>query len=479
MTLRRRLASAAAAAVAIVFALAAAVVYLAVRDQVRGQVDSQLRDRAGVVVPVLNQAGATLRFRGVLDDAATNLRIPQPPSGEPFGYFQVIDRDGNVQRLRSSESVALPVDDSARAVARGDRDEYFTDFTGNGTALRVLVTPLTNGRALELALPLDQVDDLLSWLRWALVLIGIGGVGVAAGLSVAASRPVLAPLAKLNQTAHDITHTSDLARRIPHEADDEVGRLADSFNEMLAALETSQLAQRNLVLDASHELRTPLTAIRTNIDVLRDSDAPSGNDRREILAAIDEQLRELSVLVADVVELARGNEPQGRPAIQRLDQLVERCVERAELLAPDASFALDLQPSTINGVAAQLERAVSNLLDNAIKWSPPGAAIDVRVRDGEVTVRDRGPGINDHDLPHVFDRFYRSERARALPGSGLGLAIVLQAAQAHRGTVAAEHAPGGGALLRLTLPALPDTGATVAAPEPTPTVEGPHHDDPR
>jgi len=251
-----------------------------------------------------------------------------------------------------------------------------------------------------------------------------------------------------------VTETGDLHHRIPLGADDEPGRLAVAFNAMLGALEASRDAQRQLVADASHELRTPLTAIRANIELLDRAPCLPPPERAEMLRTARGQLEDLTVLVGDLVDLARPvQRPEEPPEDLPLDAVVADAVRRARRHAPDAVFVLDAEPCIVRASRARVARAVGNLLDNAVKWSPPGACIDVGVHDGEVTVRDRGPGIAPDDLPHVFDRFYRAPAARGLPGSGLGLAIVKHVADAHRGTVSAEPAPGGGTLLRLTLPA--------------------------
>jgi two-component system sensor histidine kinase MprB len=220
---------------------------------------------------------------------------------------------------------------------------------------------------------------------------------------------------------------------------------------MLEALSSSQQAQRQLVADASHELRTPLTSLRTNIEVLS-SDALPPEDRERLLADVVAQLSELTLLVSDLVDLARGDEPAAVPEDVRLDLLVADAIERARRHAPDKTFFTELEPSLVEGVPGRLDRAVANLIDNAAKWSPAGGQIEVTVRGGEVSVRDHGPGIAESDLPHVFDRFYRAPAARGLPGSGLGLAIVRQVAESHGGTIVAERANGGGARMRLTLP---------------------------
>jgi two-component system sensor histidine kinase MprB len=445
MTLRARLALGCAAAMALVVVLVSALVYVTVRDQLRGQVDGQLRDRAETVLPVLDRR---LPPAGMFD-----AQIPAAPLGRAEGLVQLVSAAG-ASRPPDWAQPALPVDDAVREVAAGERGPYMRDARVDGEAVRVFTTPVGQGWALQVALPLDDVNDVLGRLRWMLALIGVAGIAVAGVLAGAVARAGLAPVRRLDRTAEEVAQTGDLGRRIDVEREDEVGRLAATFNGMLAALERSQDSQRRLVMDASHELRTPLTALRTNIEVLADEDGLDPEGRRRLLADVTAQLEDLSRLVADVVDLARGAEPQEELEEVRLDALVRGCVARARRHAPGLRFELEAAPTLVRGSPGQLERAVGNLLDNAAKWSPQGGTVDVAVRGGEVTVRDHGPGIAPADLPHVFDRFYRAADARRLPGSGLGLAIVRQAAEAHGGTVEAAETPEGGALLRLRLPVL-------------------------
>jgi len=274
-------------------------------------------------------------------------------------------------------------------------------------------------------------------------------------LSRLAMRTAVRPVAELTTTAEHVASTRDLTRRIETHGDDELARLATAFNTMLEALERSQKAQRQLVADASHELRTPLTSLRTNLEVLAHGGTLAPDDRERLRSDLVTQLEELSDLVGDLVELARDEEPD-EPAIEdvRLDRLVAAAVERARRHAPNVAFETELEPTLTQGAPARLDRAVANLLDNAAKWSPRGGVVDVRLHDGELTVRDRGPGIPDDDRGQIFDRFYRADAARGRPGSGLGLAIVRQVVEGHGGTVTAEAADDGGALLRLRLPVL-------------------------
>ena len=284
-----------------------------------------------------------------------------------------------------------------------------------------------------------------------LLLIALGGILVASALGLAVARTALAPVRRLTETAEHVTETGDLSQRIDVSSTDELGRLAASFNTMLAALEESSRAQRQLVADASHELRTPLTSLRTNIEVLATERALQPGDREKLLGDVVEQLGEMTALIAELIELARAEQHHEEPEDVRLDLLTESAVERARRNTPTVTFTTDLGESLVHGVPSTLERAVANLLDNAAKWSPPGGEVEVGVHDREVTVRDHGAGIADEDLPYVFDRFYRASSARGLPGSGLGLAIVKQVAEAHGGTVTAEPAEGGGTLMRLRL----------------------------
>ena len=267
-------------------------------------------------------------------------------------------------------------------------------------------------------------------------------------LGEAVARAALAPVRRF--TARTETVAADASQRMEVERDDELGRLATSFNATLDALERSVEAQRQLVADASHELRTPIASLRANIQVLEDADRLAPADRDALRADIVAELDELTALVADVMELARGSKPGQVADDVRLDLIVKAQVERAQRRAGDqADFQMQIEPTVISGEPERISRAVSNLLDNARRWSPPGAIVEVQLHDGTLSVRDHGPGFAQEDLPRVFERFYRSERARALPGSGLGLAIVRQAAEAHGGSAEAANAPGGGAVVRV------------------------------
>ena len=376
------------------------------------------------------------------------LRIPGPELGGPGGYVQVFGPQGAIRA--PGDDLALPVDERTRETA-ADGGSYYSDARVGGVHVRILTTAIGNGYVVQIARPLTEVDDSLGRLRTILVLVALGGIGLAAALGLVVARTALAPVRRLTEATEEVTETRDLSRRMADEGTDELGRLAGSFNTMLAALEDSARSQRRFVADASHELRTPLTSLRTNIEVLaRDDDMPA-EERERLLADVVEQLAEMSELVAELVALDRV-EDEGEREDVRLDLVAGEAIDRVRRNRGGVTFVPDLEETVVTGVPGSIERAIGNLLDNAAKWSPPGGAVEVSVRAGEVAVRDHGPGIDQDDLPYVFDRFYRAPSARGQPGSGLGLAIVRQVAEAHGGRVTAERADGGGTLVRLAFP---------------------------
>jgi two-component system sensor histidine kinase MprB len=441
VSLRSRLTLAASVAVAVAVAAAAGATYLIVRGELRGEIDSSLRERAASAVAVVPARAPRI---------LTIPRLPPPAFGGAPGYVQLVTARGIVVRAPLA-GPRLPAEARARAVASGQSGAFFTDTRVQGIHVRVLTTRLGPRTALQVARPLTEVDRTLRRLRRILLVIVAGGIALAAALGTGVARAALAPLRRLSETAGQVTRTRDLSRRVEATGRDELGRLAASFNTMLGALDESMRAQRQLVADASHELRTPLTSLRTNVEVLTRQERLSQEEYRRLLGDIVAQTEELASLVADVVELARESRPEVEAEDVRLDLLVEHAVERARRNSPHVRFELEGEPTVVRGVTSRLERAVGNLLDNAAKWSPTGSPIEVSVRGGEVVVRDHGPGISEADLPHVFDRFYRAPDARRLPGSGLGLAIVRQVAELHGGVASAEQAEGGGARFRLKL----------------------------
>jgi two-component system, OmpR family, sensor histidine kinase MprB len=443
-SLGTRLSIAAAVAVAVAVALASTASYVAVRAKLRGQVDSALQQRAGFANNVRRPA-----FGQPLPDIGPVV-LPPGRFGGAGGTAQLISSDGAVLPAPGQQS--LPVSGPAREAAAGKRREFLADERAAGVHLRVLTIPLASGVAVQIARPLTETDHALSSLRVLLAFITAAGVLAALALGRLVSRTALAPVRRFTHSTEVVTD-EPLSHRLVVEGDDEIGRLARSFNTTLEALESSVAAQRQLVADASHELRTPLSSLRTNVQVLARSNGMPSDERERLLRDLELELDELTALVGDVVELARGAQPDGIDQAIRLDELAEACIEKARRRAPQVRFETDLEPLVVNGDPGRLGRAIDNLLDNAVKWHGGGGPVEVTVRNCTLCVRDHGAGIPDEDLPHVFDRFYRATGARKMPGSGLGLAIVRQVAEAHGATATAANEPGGGARMSLVFPA--------------------------
>jgi two-component system sensor histidine kinase MprB len=436
-SLRSRLVAAAMLAVVVAVSGVVVVAYVAVRHELRRPLDTQLRRQT-----------ATLQRQAIV---ANPFRVQlQTGIGEIGGYAQVVDAAG-----ASGQAVGapLPVSAADRAVARDGDRVVLRDAVVDGTPVRMLTSPLLQGYAVQVALPRATVEAQLRRLTRAFVLVALAGLGLAAALAVVVSRRALAPVSGLTEAAERIAETRDLTLRIDAARQDELGRLAASFNTMLSALESSVGAQRRLVADASHELRTPLASLRTNVELLHRVDELPDDVREEVVTAIVGQVEELTSLVSDVVELARGDEPVESWEDVAYEDLVLNAVDRARRHWPGAEFRTETVPVTVRGVARRIDRAVANLLDNAAKFAGDDAAVTVTLdATGTLTVTDNGPGVPEEALPHVFGRFYRAEEARALPGSGLGLAIVQQFAESHGGRVALRNAPDGGTVAELTLP---------------------------
>jgi two-component system sensor histidine kinase MprB len=441
VTFRARLALLAAAAVAVAVVTASAVVYVVVRHELYAPINNQLQSKAELMLQDSNQDPGHL---------SRTFFFPQPELGGAGGYPQIVQANGTVY-LQPGATVPLPKDENVTDVAAGRKGAYFRDAHVAGTHVRILTFQYLPGAAVEIARPLTEVDSALGRIRWLLLAIAATGIAVAAALGMFVARTALAPVRRLTAATEHVTETGDLSERIPVHGSDELSRLATSFNTMLAALEDSTRAQRQLVADASHELRTPLTSLRTNIEVLAAGRELPADERERLLHDVIEQTGEMTNLIAELIELARGEQHAAEPEDVRLDIVAAQAVERVRRDRPGVNFTTELDESVVHGVPSSIERAVVNLLDNAAKWSPPGGEVDVRVADGTVSVRDRGPGIADEDLPFVFDRFYRAAAARGLPGSGLGLAIVRQVAESHGGVVTAERAVDGGTLMTMTL----------------------------
>jgi two-component system sensor histidine kinase MprB len=450
MPLRKRISLVAAASVAVAVAIAVLISYFAVKNQLVGQIDNELRNQAA-----LDQQ--SFKYGQQIPGLGANLGGSAP-------YSQIVEQAGIVGTPPGQ--FELPDVRQARLVALGTAPAFMTDVVVDGARLRMYTFQVIRSEfggqtavAIQLARPLAATDNVLRTLRWVLAVVFLLVVGMAALLARMATRRVMRPLAEVTATAQLIAETDDLSQRLAVHEDDEVGQLATRFNEMLerlehsrAQLDASVTAQRQLVADASHELRTPVTSLRTNIEVLLSGAELEEEDRNRLLADVVEQSEELGTLVSDLIEVARGDAPPTNVEELRLDRLAEDAVDRARRNAPQVEFVEHLSAVNVRGDAERLTRAINNLLDNAALHAGHGGPVEVTVDDTGVTVRDHGDGIADADLPHVFDRFYRGANSRSRQGSGLGLAIVSQAAAQHHGTATVANAPDGGAVFTLRLP---------------------------
>jgi two-component system sensor histidine kinase MprB len=445
MSLRTRVTALVAFLVGSAVALVSLAGYFTIRTSLYDQLDTTLLQRA--------------------DSLRTTLANAEQLGGIPSSFFSAADirvglLDGRTAQGPVGGDLAMGPDELA--VARGEQPQSLR--TDRVRDLRVAAVPLGPGAALVVAQGLVATRTTLARLGLVFTLVGGAGVLLAGAAGTAVAQAGLRPVQRLTEATERVARTGNL-QPIAISGDDELARLTASFNSMLVALAESQERQRRLVADAGHELRTPLTSLRTNLELLAASDRPnapslSDQDRKEISADVRAQVEELSTLVGDIVELAREDAPQAVHEPVELTEVVERALARAGRRAPGIHFKVNLTPWGLLGDANALERAVLNLLDNAVKWSPPAATVEVGLMPtgqgmAAVTVADAGPGIAEADLPYIFERFYRSSAARTLPGSGLGLAIVAQVAARHGGSVRASRRPEGGTLMTLELPGWP------------------------
>jgi len=462
MSLRRRIAGAAALAAAAVAVTLAVTGYLSTRSALTGQLRTDLRARAAAFLEPHPGDGG--HGGGGASGQAPGPAFPGPAEpGGAAGTFQVVEPNGTIA---VSGTVKLPVTSQVLALARRGSGSLFFDARVQGTDEEIYaVWDASDHHVVMVALPLADVDSVLSGLLLTYGLLVAGGVLLAGLLGLVISRAALRPIVRFVGQTERVTSSLDHPARLEETGAIELRRLAASFNETLNALERSIESQRQLVADASHELRTPIAALRSNIQIFLEAERLPEEDREGLQESILAELDELTQVVADVLELARGSATSRLESIE-LDTLAREAVERTQRRAPDLQFKLELEPTVIVNSPERVNRAVANMIDNARKWSPPDGEVTVVLRDGTLTVRDHGPGFEERDLPHVFDRFYRAETARRLPGSGLGLAIVKQAAQALGGQAEADNAPDGGAIVTVRFGSAPDRA--VSEPDATP-----------
>jgi two-component system, OmpR family, sensor histidine kinase MprB len=407
-----------------------------VKRELYSRVDVTLRGRTAELAPTV-AAGST-SFRGII--------------AAPGEYVQMLSADGASVRP-PYQVTQLPSGRAERAIAAGSGSLTETVTVG-GARTRVLTTHVAPGVALQVTRPLADDDATLSRLRLILAIVAVCAVLLSVLLGGWIAEKALAPVRRLTKTAEEVARTRDLSVRLDEDGHDEVSRLGAAFNEMLVALDRSLTAQRQLVADASHEFRTPLTSIRANAELLERGKVRE-DEQDAVARAVVEQVDELDGLVTDLIELALDGEAATKFEDVRLDEIVSIEVDRLRRHPSGVDLELNTEPCTVRGDAERLSRAVTNVLGNALKWSPEGRTVEVTVAQGSVVVRDHGPGIDEADLPLVFERFYRSPAARGTAGSGLGLAIVRHVVEAHGGSVEATNAPDGGAVFTLRFPVAP------------------------
>ncbi len=430
----------AAFAVGLSVTVASLTAYIILRDHLHKDFDRTLLDRATAasqIVRVPTLGAFTSELLGAAD-----LRM------------YLVSPNGVVLSSGGASGWVRPVTPAERGVAAGTREPTVRTISRDGYDARAATVPVSPGVALMLVQSTEPIERTLNLMELVLLLVGLGGIFVAGVTGLIVARSALRPVRRLSEAAERIARTEEL-NPIPVTGDDELASLARSFNDMLSALAASRDRQRQLVADAGHELRTPLTSLRTNLELLAQADRRGGLSavqRNEIFTDVTAQVEELSTLVGDLVELARDEPLERTPEPLDLADIVSHAVNRVRRRAPSVSFDVDISPWWVLGEAQILQRAVTNLLDNAAKWSPPGGRVTLRLSEGTLSVADQGPGVNEPDLPMIFERFYRAADARTMPGSGLGLAIVQQAALRHGGSVTAANRRPSGALFTLTLP---------------------------
>jgi two-component system sensor histidine kinase MprB len=453
-TLHARLSLLVTGAVAIAVVVVAGLAFAAVAEIQRHQIESQLGTDAQAIAAAPDQwsgAGTDLPDGHDADDHKPHDLGPR---------WQILDSHGGVvSRSRST----IPLTDGAKEVATGHHPPVQEQVTIDGDSYLMLTVPARGGGAVQVAINQDPANRTLATFGLLLGAACVLGIAGAAALGRTVARAGLVPVEKLTSAVEDVAVTMDLSEPIPVSGADEIARLGRSVNTMLAAIDNARRAQRALVEDAGHELRTPLTSIRTNIELLLAVERQpelahrlSPEDRAKLLRDLDAQVAELGTLTTELVELAREETTREEAEPVDLSEVIDAAVDRVRTRAPGVTFDVETVPLTVPGRPGELERMVVNVLDNAVKWSPPGGTVHIRLSaDGELTIADAGPGIDEADRPHIFERFYRAPAARGMPGSGLGLAIVAQTAAQHGGTVGVRPNTPHGTVITIRLPAQP------------------------
>ena len=445
MTFRNRVIFSTVGVATVAVLLACFASFLTARTSLIASVDSSLRHAALIARP--HASGEDFKLSGAFSELILANGTTTPKS-------------------------TVPIDSVILQVARGQLGEQLRTVEINESPFRELVVPIPSGTQVNcgdefckvastsaqlFVINISGETNQLRHLIGTLLLVALGGVFLAFLLGTFIARTALRPLESVTNEIETVANTNDLSYRIAEGSDDELGRLRNVFNKLLNSVEDSQLLQRQLVLDASHELRTPLTSLRTNAQVMSRASELSREDLDQLKADIVTQVDELSVLVTDMGELSRGERSEGEVVVLNLEDCVQESVDTAKTYARIKHITInsELEASSISGRRDRLERAVSNLLTNAIKFTPENGRILVKTSNGSITVSDSGPGVNETDRPFVFDRFWRAPSSRSLPGSGLGLSIVAQVVREFNGVVVVDKDPElGGARFTINFPVI-------------------------
>jgi signal transduction histidine kinase len=429
MTLRTRVGIAGGAVVLLALGIASLVIYPTVQANMRRQVDDSLVQTAE------QSPGIAIQLKQKFADTGG-----PAPLDKVINFGSTLVQFVNPSEFPGPNGTFIDVTDRDAAVAAGTEPAYFQDASHAGVDYRVYTArmPDSKGSLVRVARKLDDQIAVLTTLAALLVVLTVVGGLVAAVSARLAARRVLRPVRVLTDAVEHVTATQDLTARVDLTGRDEIGRLGRSFATMMTALDASVHAQRQLVADASHELRTPLTSLTTNLELLADGDGLRDPEAPALVRDAIGQARELRSLINNLVDLARYGKDTARTEDTRLDLVAQTVITKAAARAGAPRFESALSACLVHVDPDAIERAIGNLVDNAVKWGPPGGRVLVTVAGGEFSIADEGPGIPSQDLPFVFDRFYRSTQARSMPGSGLGLAIVRQVVETHGGTVAAE-----------------------------------------
>ena len=445
MSLRSRLAIATGGIAFVAVGTLAAGAYIIASHELRSQVDASLSSRASTIVREINRDFEQPRFPGRMSSPLGSTLL-QP---EFDAITQVIGINGIVLASLGPSVLEVRADELALAQSATDGLSLLYNTTVEGSSYRVLTVSLPSGGALQLGRDITDIEDARAGMRTWLFVFGFGGIVMAAAAGWFIARRTSKPIEQLSASAVEIASTQDTSQLIDIKASGEVADLVSSFNTMLQALGNSLAQQKQLVQDASHELRTPLTSLRANSELLERPDLPQ-HTREEIIHDIRAEIDELTALSSELSALASDQRSSEDPAAVDIAEAVQEVVERAQRRSGRIVELHSASPAQVMVRPAQFDRAISNLIDNAIKFSPTGSKVDVFIKGTRIEVHDSGPGIAPEDRQFVFDRFYRAAATRAMPGSGLGLAIVKQFADDHEAVVTITDTPGGGATVVLT-----------------------------